>query len=102
MAFGFVMDVPAPAEIYDALHAEVNRRTSVPVDGLLLHIGRATPDGFQVIEVWETREQSDRFNEDVVLPALAQLTEGGPPMPAPPRQEFEPRGLIVPSAQLVV
>jgi hypothetical protein len=102
MAFGFVMDVPAPAEVYDALHAEVNRRSSGPVDGLLMHVGRATRDGFQVIEVWETREQCDRFNEDVVLPALAQLTQGQPPLPAPPREEFEPRGLVVPSAQLVV
>jgi hypothetical protein len=102
MAFGFVMDVPAPAEFYDALHAEVNRRSSGPVDGLLMHVGRATQDGFQVIEVWETREQCDRFNEDVVLPALARLTQGQPGLPASPREEFEPRGLVVPSAQLVV
>ncbi len=102
MAFGFVMDVPAPAELYDALHAEVLRRSSGAVDGLLLHIGRATHDGFQVTEVWETREQCDRFTEDVVQPALAELTQGRPSPPAPPREEFEPRGLVVPSAQLVV
>ena len=102
MAFGFVMDVPAPAEFYDALHAEINSRTTLPVDGLLLHIGRATAGGFQVIEVWESREQADRFNDDVVLPALAEMSGGQPPEPPPAREEFEPRGLIVPAAQVVV
>ncbi len=102
MAFGFSMDVPAPEELYDALHAEVKRRSSGPVDGLLLHLGRATRDGFQVIEVWETREQCDRFDQDVVLPVLAELTQGQPSRPAPPREEFEPRGLMVPSAHLFV
>lgn len=102
MAFGFSMDVPAPVELYDAMHAEVVRRSTGPVDGLLLHIGRATHDGFQVVEVWETREQCDRFTEDVVLPVLAELTQGLPSQPPPPREEFEPRGLVVPSAQLVV
>ncbi len=102
MVFGISMDVPAPVELYDALHAEVVRRSSGAVDGLLLHVGRATRDGFQVVEVWESREQCDRFNKEVVLPALAELTQGAPSQPAPPREEFEPRGLVVPSAQLVV
>ncbi len=101
MAFGISLDVAAPVELYDALHAEVARRSG-PVDGLLLHVGRATRDGFQVIEVWETREQCDRYNEEVVLPALARLTQGQPPRPAPPRVEFEPRGLVVPAAQVFV
>ena len=102
MAFGISMDVAAPVDFYDALHAEIARRSSGPVDGLLLHVGRATRDGFQVIEVWESREQCDRFDEEVVLPALAELTQGRPPQPAPPREEFEPRGLVVPAAQVFV
>jgi hypothetical protein len=102
MAFGFVMDVPAPVEFYDALHAEIKRRVSGPVDGLLLHVGRATAEGFQVIEVWESREQADRYDREVVLPVLAQLSDGQPAQPPPPRAEFEPRGLVVPSAELMV
>jgi hypothetical protein len=102
MAYGLVMDVPAPAELYDRLHAEINRRTTGPVDGLLLHVGRATSGGFQILEVWESKEQADRFDAEVVQPALAQMS-GGRPQPEPPhREEFEPRGLIVPAAKLVV
>jgi hypothetical protein len=102
MAFGFVMDVPAPVEFYDALHAEINRRTGGPVDGLLVHLGRATPEGFQVMEIWESREQADRFDAEIVRPALAQLSGGQPQQEPPQRTEFEPRGLIVPAAQVVV
>jgi hypothetical protein len=51
MAYGFVMDVPAPIELYDAMHAEIGRRTTGGVEGMLLHVGRETREGFQVIEV---------------------------------------------------
>ena len=99
MTYGFVMDVPAPIEIYDAVHAEIARRDTGENYGMLLHVGRATPDGFQVIEIWESKEQRERFDAEVMGPALAQLS-GGLPAPPPPRiEEFEPHGLIVGSAR---
>jgi hypothetical protein len=102
MTYGFVMNVPAPIEFYDALHAEIGRRSAGAVDGALFHVGRATRDGFQVIEVWESKEQCDRFNAEIVRPALAQVSGGQPPPAEPAVEEFEPRGLIVPSAHIVV
>jgi hypothetical protein len=102
MTYGFVMDVPAPIEFYDAMHAEIGRRTPNGVEGLLLHVCRPTQGGFQVIEVWETKEQCDRSNAEVVGPALAHLSEGRPQPPAPPTQDFEPRGLVIPSAHVNV
>jgi hypothetical protein len=101
MTYGFVMDVPAPIALYDALHAELGRRDTGVGRGMLLHLGRATPTGFQVIEVWESKEQCERFTAEVVGPALAQLSGGQPPM-EPAMEEFEPRGLIVPSASVAV
>jgi hypothetical protein len=102
MAHGFVMDVPMPIEMYDAVHAEVQRRTDGPVEGLLCHVGRATPGGFQVMEVWESKELCDRYNAEIVEPAIAQLTGGQPPPMQPAREEFEPRGLIIPAAHVDV
>jgi hypothetical protein len=101
MAHGLVMDVPAPIEFYDALHAEIGRRTAGGVDGMLLHVGRATRGGFQVFEVWESKERCDRFYAEIVGPALTQVSGGQSP-PEPAMEEFEPRGLIVPSAAVVV
>jgi hypothetical protein len=101
MTYGMVVDVPAPIDFYDALHAEIGRRSKGGAEGMLLHVGRATPGGFQIVEVWESKEQCDRYNAEVVGPALAQLSGGAPPPSAEPAvEEFEPRGLIVPAARV--
>jgi hypothetical protein len=101
MAYGFVMDIPAPIEFYDAMHAEIGRRTAGAVDGLLLHVGRQTTSGFQITEVWESKELCDRADAEILGPALAELSGGQAPA-APAREEFEPRGLIVPAAHVAV
>jgi len=103
MAYAFVMDVPAPIEFYDALHAEIGR--SIPatgVDGMLLHVGRQTSGGFQIMEVWESRERYERFAAEVIGPAQARISGSQEPAMQPVVEEFEPRGLIVPAASVVV
>jgi hypothetical protein len=102
MTHGLVMTVPAPIGFYDALHGEVARRTTAGVDGLLLHVGRATDGGFQVLEIWESKEKCDRFFADVVGPAVASASGGQEPPGEPVMEEFEPRGLIIPSAAIAV
>jgi hypothetical protein len=101
MAYGFVLDVPAPIEFYDALHAEIGRRSTTTVEGLLLHLGRETRGGFQITEVWESKELCDRFGAEILGPVLAELSGGQAPE-APAREEFEPRGPIVPAAHVAV
>jgi hypothetical protein len=61
-------------------------------DGMLLYVGGATPGGFQVIEIRESEERCDRFNAEVVEPAIARLMGGSAPQPE--LEEFEPRGLV--------
>jgi hypothetical protein len=102
MAYGLVMDVPAPIGLYDALHAEIDHRAPGGADGLLLHVGRETPGGFQVIEVWQSQQSYERFTAEVLGPAMEQLSGGQPTPAAPATQEFEPRGLIVPAAHVAV
>ena len=100
MTYGFVMDVPAPIQFYDALHAELARRTSGEVEGLLLHVARPTQAGFQVTEVWESKELCDRYTAELVDPVIAELSDGRPMPMAPALEEFEPRGLVVPAARV--
>src|SRR3954466_4375453 len=102
MTYGFVMDVPAPIQMYDALHAEIGRRATGPVEGMFFHLGRATSRGFQIIEVWETKEQYERYDAEFVQPVIAELSGGQAAPGQPVVEEFEPRGLIVPSAAVVV
>jgi hypothetical protein len=53
------------------------------------------------MEVWESKELCDRFGAEILGPVLAELSGGqAPEVPAP--EEFEPRGLVVPAAHVVV
>jgi hypothetical protein len=96
--YGVITPVPAPVELYDRVHAELRRRTDGKVEGLLVHIGRATSDGFEVLEVWESREQFERYAQELIDPTLAEVTSGQAPPTAQSAVEFEVRGLVLPSA----
>jgi hypothetical protein len=102
MAWGYVVEVPAPIEFYDALHAKITGRGDGGAAGLLVHVGRPTATGFEVLEIWESRAQYERYAAEVIAPAVAELSGGAPP-PEPPRnQEFEVRGLVIPRGDVVV
>jgi len=67
-------------ELYEALNREMGIDESHPPDGLHLHIAAKTDDGIQIMDVWESREQFDRFVEDDVTPAMAKLAgDDAPP-----------------------
>jgi hypothetical protein len=102
MSHGVVMDVAAPIEFYNTVHAEIGRRSTGGVDGLLLHVGRATGGGFQVWEIWESKEKCDRFFTEVVWPVFASVSGRQAPRREPVIEEFEPCGLIIPSAGVAV
>lgn len=94
MTYGTIVRVTAPIQAYDATHAEVMKAAGPQqVPGFILHIGRSTEDGFEIIEVWESQEQADAFNRDVVWPAMrrAGVPEGGP---EPEVIEFDARAIL--------
>ena len=99
MAYGITTQVPAPIEMYDAMHAALLARTWPDDVGLLLHIGRATEDGFEVEEVWESRDHYDRYNRELVLPLVAELAgaQGASAAGNQHIEEFEVRGLVIPN-----
>jgi len=99
MTYGIITDIAAPIDMYDQMHRQLLSRVGSSVGGLLFHLARATPTGFQIIEVWSSKERLDHYNQHLVWPLLAELA-GKSPTPAPSQtaQEFEVRGLVVPSA----
>ena len=97
--YGIITTVPAPVEMYDEIH----RRVGASVDGLVMHVGWATADGFQVVEVWESKEHYDRANSDIVFPLMRELAGDQPPPSAQPAMEaFEVRGLTIPSGSIMI
>ena len=58
-----------------------------PVKGLILHAGGPSEHGVHSLDIWETKEDSERFFTDRMVPALQQMgIEGGPPLSV---QEFD-------------
>jgi len=94
MTYGVIVRVPAPIEAYDASHEAIVKAVGDrEIPGFILHTARAVDDGFEVIEVWESKDRYDAFNRDVVGPALAEAGMadlGIPPTPT----EFEPRAVM--------
>jgi hypothetical protein len=101
--YGVITTVPAPVEMYDTMHAEMIKRADTAIDGLLAHVGRATTDGFQVLEVWESKEQYDRANSDIVFPLMRELA-GDQPQPSIEQatEDFDVHGLVVPGSDIAV
>ncbi|MCW2809975.1 MAG: hypothetical protein JWP61_433 [Friedmanniella sp.] len=54
-----------------------------------------------MIEVWESQEQLDHYNRTVVWP-LSERLFGGGEMPTPTVEEFDVRGLVVPTGGVFV
>jgi hypothetical protein len=101
--YGVITTVPAPVEMYEGMHAEMVKRVGTSVDGLLVHVGRATSDGFQTLDVWESKEHFDRANADIVVPLIRELA-GDQPLPSIEQaaEVFDVRGLVIPGSNILV
>jgi|SRR3954454_5792712 hypothetical protein len=97
--YGYTMHVPASIEAYQAIHKAVVEVIGEHGggEGLVVHLAYATDRGFDLTEVWESKEQSDAFNKDVFPIAMARANV---PMdgPAPEILEFEPARVMTPRA----
>lgn len=102
--YGVVTKVPAAVEAYDHMHAELLQGADAPIDsfGLLVHVGRGTPDGFEVFEVWESKEHYDRATEAIA--SLMGELAGDLPQPStePSVEVFEVRGIVIPRGDIVI
>ena len=84
MAWGFITEFPFPAEEYDRLDREVGPNP----EGLIVHIAAKSGDGMKIIDVWESKEAYDRFEQEMLMPAMGRIGLATPDRP-PPRDEFE-------------
>ena len=84
MAQGLILEFDGlDQDIYEA----VNERLGIDMatgqgswpSGLMSHAGGAKPDGWVVMEVWESREDQERFMQDRLGQALQEGGASGPP-----------------------
>jgi hypothetical protein len=49
-----------------------------PVEGLLMHVAGQSPQGFRVVDVWQSEEACNRFGE-ILQPILQEVGIDDPP-----------------------
>lgn len=58
-----------------------------PIKGLIVHAAGPSEHGVHSLDVWESKEDSERFYNERMIPALRQMgLQGGPPVSY---QEYE-------------
>ena len=99
MTYGVLIDIGASKEFYDAAHAEFSK---YPAEAMILHVARSTANGHQVIEVWQSKEDYERWTREHVGPVMGALAAAGWTLPEPVITEFTPLGIVVPGAEMYV
>src|SRR4051794_6192332 len=74
---------------YDAIQERLDARRNPP-DGGILHTAGFDEEagGFRIFDVWETREQAERFVRERGMPIVEGVTGGQPVAGPPQRQSF--------------
>ena len=67
MAYGFVQDVPANEEMYREIKVRLGEQRP---DGLVAHVALRREQGLRYVDVWDSREQWERFREERLEPAV--------------------------------
>lgn len=93
MAIGVLLDIPGGTQ---EQYEEINQKAfgdpkgpTEPISGLIIHTAGATSGGWRIFDVWESREQFDRFNDEYIMPAVQ-----GMDLPQMPPEVYELSNLI--------
>jgi hypothetical protein len=75
---------------YDAINARMGTRERPPA-GIIVHTAGATEGGgFRIFDVWESREDYERFEHERPMPAVQETIAGSTSPPAPPTVSIYP------------
>ena len=78
MAYATVMEFDVDLDTHLKIMDAVG---DAPVEGLIVHTAGTSEAGVQCVDVWESKEQADRFFAEHLMPAMGNLgIAGGPPL----------------------
>jgi heme-degrading monooxygenase HmoA len=96
MAFARIAVFPGGTEAHHRTIVEALGDAHLEAEGRILFAAGPTQDGWQILQVWESREQLDRWVEANLGAAFARAGSRG--YPAPPRIiDFELSDLMLAS-----
>ena len=68
---------PDSPEFYDQINEKMNVPQE-PIEGCIAHSAGQSPDGWRIVDFWESREHFDRFFQERLAPAIKELTGQDP------------------------
>jgi hypothetical protein len=78
MAYGVVHFFPGGTHAqYEASIAAVHPGDGFLPDGQMFHAAGASPDGWTIMVVYDSKESWEAFRDDILRPRMAQGIEGG-------------------------
>ena len=84
MAYATLMEFDVDLDTHIKIGEAVGE---APINGLIVHAGGSSERGVHSLDVWESKEDAERFYTERMAPALKQMgLEGGPPLSY---QEFD-------------
>ena len=91
MPYACFYDVPGDERMYAQVRAEIGEEQP---KGLILHMVIKREDGLRHFEVWESRQQWERFQQEQVAPAVAKMLAAVGVTEPPPRPEAQEMELV--------
>lgn len=90
MAIGIIMEFDGfKTENYDAVSQRINWPENWP-GGLTFHVAGSSANGMRLVEIWDSRQQHERWMQDTVQPAIGEVAGQVAAASPPPRiTEFE-------------
>ena len=83
MAVLLTLDIPIGRAHLEAVSTAMGVRDDPP-DGLIAHVLPETSDGVHVVDIWESQEDFQKFNDERLLPTMQKvLSERGVPLDGP-------------------
>jgi hypothetical protein len=70
------------AQTYDAVNAKLGVEQNLP-EGLLMHCAGEVDGAWQIVDVWESAEHAQRFDQERLRPAIAAVSPDAPAEPPP-------------------
>ena len=72
MAIAVIAEIPSK-EAYETVTEQMLGTKRAPaVDGCMIHTMGEGPNGFRVVDVWESQEAFDSFMNDKLMPAMQE------------------------------
>jgi hypothetical protein len=95
VAWGFITELPISLEEYDRLDSEIKGDP----EGLIVHTSSEKNGRVRVVDVWESKDAYERFEREILMPAMGRAGLEAPTGGPPPRDEFEVHNMRGPAAR---